>query len=878
MAVFFYDFPICSSLTCEEDDAIMRLFVICKLGKPRLCGAFSRRKVWLKEMNISVIIPFHEGTAYLKDCLDSLKEQPYRDMEILLICDHVSEPVDAMIDDYRDELAISVYDTGEKTGVAAARNIGLEKAKGTYVYFLDSDDYVYEDVLEKLTALAEEENLDIAYGKKVGTWFKRDIFINTFVPSYIENSDDEAMSMPEEGAAEEGGTSSAENSSESGEEGNSDDGVEISSEDHETEEESSEDQGLSEEELREKEEAEAMFRTDFEARLEEMEAQYDGQEEVPWELSVLRHAARIKARHRSAAESYLITTKKETKSVSVLNILFRRSMLEEYKIRFREDFLLYADLTFVVQAVYHAERFDKDLKAFYVKRKHNDPIHQPSISQTKMPTRFQEHLDAYSAAIALVPMDSSLRKILDRKMIYYFTGDFARRMKRSKDDSYRTERFDAVRRLVKEMNPDVLKAQKGYKKKFLKQVQKGNAKGAVSVVKRRLAWKKFKSITSNKRSFAKFLYIHWFVKRPVKKNWVLFESFFGKNYSDSPKYIYEYLAKNYGDRYKFIWVIDKEGTQIPYKHKEIKRYGILYSYYMARCNYFVLNTRQPSWFIKRKGSTFLETWHGTPLKKLVFDQEEVTAASPLYKEQFYRQDKKWDYLVAANQFSSETFRRCFMYPNEMLEYGYPRNDIMHYENRDEIAANLRKKLGIPEGKKTILYAPTWRDDEFYGSGQYKFTLKLDLPKMKAALGDEYVILLRTHYYIADSIDVTGVEDFAMNFSKYDDISELYLISDICITDYSSVFFDYANLRRPMLFFTYDLDKYRDVLRGFYIDMLTEVPGPLLFTTEEVIDAIQNIEDVKAKYAERYDAFYERFCSWEDGHASENCVKKVFGLE
>lgn len=830
-------------------------------------------------MNVSVIIPFHEGAAYLKDCLDSLKEQPYRDMEILLICDHVTEPIGDIVDSCRDDFAVSVYDTGEKTGVAAARNTGLDHAQGKYIYFLDSDDYLYEDVLEKLSELAEGKNLDIAYGKKVGTWFKRDIFINTFVPSYIENSDDGAMTMPEEGAAEEGAASangsSEGNSDDVPEDGGSDDNVEISSEDHESSD-APEEQGLSEEELREREEAEKLFQIDFEDRLEELETQYAGQEEVPLELTRLRHAARMRSRRRAAAESYLVATKKETKSVSVLNILFRREMLEEHHIRFEERFLLYADLGFVIQSVYHAKRFDRDLRAFYVKRKHNDPVHQPSISQTKMPTRFQEHLEAYSTAAALVPMDSSLRKILDRKMIYYFTGDFARRMKRSKDDSYRTERFDAIRSVVNKMNPDVLRAQKGYKKRFLRQVRKGNVKGALAVVKRRLAWKKFKSITSNKKSFAKFLYIHWFVRKPVKKNWVLFESFFGKNYSDSPKYIYEYLAKNYGDKYKFIWVIDKEGTQIPYKHKEIRRYGILYSYYMARCSYFVLNTRQPSWFIKRKNTIFLETWHGTPLKKLVFDQEEVTAASPLYKEQFYRQDKKWDYLVAANQFSSETFRRCFMYPNEMLEYGYPRNDIMHYENRDEIAANLRKKLGIPEGKKTILYAPTWRDDEFYGSGQYKFTLKLDLPKMKAELGDEYVILLRTHYYIADSIDVTGVEDFAMNFSKYDDISELYLISDICITDYSSVFFDYANLRRPMLFFTYDLDKYRDVLRGFYIDMLTEVPGPLLFTTEEVIDAIKNIDDVKAKYAERYDQFYERFCSWEDGHASENCVKRVFG--
>ena len=178
---------------------------------------------------------------------------------------------------------------------------------------------------------------------------------------------------------------------------------------------------------------------------------------------------------------------------------------------------------------------------------------------------------------------------------------------------------------------------------------------------------------------------------------------------------------------------------------------------------------------------------------------------------------------------------------------------------------------------TILNAPTWRDDEYYAAGQYKFTLKLDLPKLKEALSDDYVILLRTHYYIADKLDVTGMEGFAYNLSKYDDIADIYLISDICITDYSSVFFDYANLRRPLLFYTYDLEKYRGMLRGFYIDLEATVPGPLLFTTEEVIEAIEHIEEINSRYQERYDAFYERFCGWEDGHASENIARKVFGL-
>ena len=184
-------------------------------------------------------------------------------------------------------------------------------------------------------------------------------------------------------------------------------------------------------------------------------------------------------------------------------------------------------------------------------------------------------------------------------------------------------------------------------------------------------------------------------------------------------------------------------------------------------------------------------------------------------------------------------------------------------------------MGIPKDKKVILYAPTWRDDEYYESGKYKFDLKLDLRMMQKKLSDEYVVILRTHYFIADNLDVTGLEGFVYNLSKYDDIAELYLISDILITDYSSVFFDYANLKRPMLFFTYDLDKYRDVLRGFYIDMEKELPGPLLFTTEEIIDSIENINTVNAKYASIYNEFYDRFCGWEDGHASENCIKAVF---
>src|SRR5699024_158032 len=137
-----------------------------------------------------------------------------------------------------------------------------------------------------------------------------------------------------------------------------------------------------------------------------------------------------------------------------------------------------------------------------------------------------------------------------------------------------------------------------------------------------------------------------------------------------------------------------------------------------------------------------------------------------------------------------------------------------------------------------------------------------LHRMKEQFGDEYIILLRMHYGVASNIELTDLAGFAYDVSSYSDMSELYLMSDILITDYSSVFFDYASWKRPILFYTYDIEKYQGQLRGFYIDMATELPGPLLMNNDEVVDAIENIDAVSGKYSERYEEFYERFCSWD----------------
>ncbi|WP_026624640.1 bifunctional glycosyltransferase family 2 protein/CDP-glycerol:glycerophosphate glycerophosphotransferase [Eggerthia catenaformis] len=735
-------------------------------------------------MKISVIIPFDCYENYLKDCLDSLENQTFKDFEALLIANADTYLDQSMLDGYTLNLRVIPADASSSTAVK--RNIGLNNATGEYVYFLDADDYIAPDALERLAAVSYD--VELISGIRKHTWFKKDVF--------------EAMGNQKN------------------------DELDLKDKDH-----------------------------------DQLELVYDKM-----------YNENNKDEEKT---DVLVQSRNTLNDISVLNILIKKSLIDKIDLRFNEEFEYYSDVPFVISLVKEAKSFVLAEKAIYVKRKHNDPINTPALSQVKDPAkRFDEFIQAYLYGASIVSSDSYERLSLDEKLLFFYEDTFAKKIHRSEDDDWRNERFKTMGSVLKLVHPDVVKASR-YRKKLTAAAIEGDLKGAEKIIKRKLAFDKAKKIFQNKNEWNKYLYQHNYKNKPVDSRIIVFESFRGASYSDTPKYIYEYLAKNYPGEYKFVWVLNDKSYTLPYEGQIVKRFSRKYAYYMGIAKYFVFNTRQPLWFRKREEQIFLETWHGTPLKRLAFDQEEVTAASPSYKTQFYRQKQEWDFLIAANKFSSDVFRSCFMYDGPMLETGYPRNDLLKDPDRDEIMIELKKKCGIPLSKRTILYAPTWRDDEYYGNGSYKFQIKLNLEMMKKELGDEYVVILRTHYYIADNIDLTGLEDFAYNLSKYDDVTEIYLMSDILITDYSSVFFDYAGLRRPMLFFTYDLDKYRDILRGFYIDMEKELPGPLVYTTEEVINRIKSIDEMNKEYASRYDAFYERFCCWEDGHATKRVVDAVF---
>src|SRR5699024_6071656 len=158
--------------------------------------------------------------------------------------------------------------------------------------------------------------------------------------------------------------------------------------------------------------------------------------------------------------------------------------------------------------------------------------------------------------------------------------------------------------------------------------------------------------------------------------------------------------------------------------------------------------------------------------------------------------------------------------------------------------------------------------------RYKFNIQMDLDLLKEELSEEYVVVLRMHYLIAENLDLSNYEGFIFDMSHHEDIRELYLISDMLITDYSSVFFDYSILKRPMIFYVYDIEEYRDSLRGFYFDFENEAMGTRVKTTEEIIKDIQELNDGFPQ-DKNFETFYQRFCCLEDGHVSERIAKQIF---
>jgi CDP-glycerol glycerophosphotransferase (TagB/SpsB family) len=361
-------------------------------------------------------------------------------------------------------------------------------------------------------------------------------------------------------------------------------------------------------------------------------------------------------------------------------------------------------------------------------------------------------------------------------------------------------------------------------------------------------------------------------QEPLRRS-VVFECFYGRQVSCHPRALLEPVAKRLPD-WEIYWVVSPGYTYAPPGTSPVQRWSREWYELCASSGLFIANCSLAQHFRRRPGQVVAQTWHGTPLKLLGFDMFNYDNFRPAYKREMMTQSRQWTHLISPSGFCSDIFPRAFAYDGPLLELGSPRNDILVNGISPESAAQLKSNLGLDPEARVVLYAPTWRDDQKDGSDRVS-NVPLDLASLAASLGDDVVILFRAHALITDMRTITEGPHLR-NVSDYPDIQDLYLISDVLLTDYSSVMFDYACLDRPMVFHCPDLEHYRDELRGWYFDFEASSPGRITRSGAELRDALAAALEgsVEPQYQERSSAFRSKFCAWERGTAATQVADEL----
>lgn len=553
------------------------------------------------------------------------------------------------------------------------------------------------------------------------------------------------------------------------------------------------------------------------------------------------------------------------------NILFKTAIIKAHNIRFNENLKIYTDASFILDYINYAERFVRLFDfPFYYRGEIYDPFEGNTLSDQDFILTFEDYVNSYI---------DSVKRTNNKKVLNFLTHKMKLEIKNGFDPSLRDIelRYNMLEKplvkIVKTIKWDLLKDSKLLYNLEILFLSMNAVENAKYVNNLRSVSRHVKNIVQNNKMKNRSKYQLLDKEESVDSNTIVFESFGGKNYSDSPKYIYEYMQKNY-PKLNYIWVFNNPDKNVIIGNAEkVKKGSKEYYDAYSKAKFWVSNARLPLYLNKKENQIYIQTWHGTPLKRLANDMKVVRmpgTTTANYKKNFYAETSRWDYLVSPNRYSTNIFKTAFWMDEERTwEIGYPRNDILVNRSNDQEYINqIKKDLNLPEDKKVIMYAPTWRDDEFVKKGQYLFDLKINLENLQKELGENYVILLRMHYLIANALDLNGYEDFAIDVSNYSDISELYLISDALITDYSSVMFDFGILKRPQYFFAYDIEKYDKGLRGFYMDYMNDLPGEIITDEFKLAEELKNIDEHKEKYKEKIEKFYEKFCSLEKGQSSK----------
>ncbi|MFB7057969.1 CDP-glycerol glycerophosphotransferase family protein [Streptomyces vinaceus] len=355
---------------------------------------------------------------------------------------------------------------------------------------------------------------------------------------------------------------------------------------------------------------------------------------------------------------------------------------------------------------------------------------------------------------------------------------------------------------------------------------------------------------------------------PLRPELAVFSAYWHGGYACNPAAI-EAKLRELAPRMRTAWICDPQhAATLPAQTAVLRPGSAAYWTALARATYLTTNVNFERALVKRPGQVLLQTQHGTPLKRVGLDLQDRPAATPTTDfAGLLRGADQWDYLLSANRHSTLVWERAVPSSYTTLEYGYPRNDAFHRATSQDVTA-LRERLGIPPGSTAVLYAPTHRD---YRRSRPEH---LDFERVLRDLGPRFTILARTHLTYADAPAQPVHHPRLIDVSGHPSVEELCLASDALVTDYSSLMFDYAALDRPIVIHADDWEAY-EAARGTYFDLRTCPPGAIARTEDELVDIFTTGHWRGSRSAQLRAAFRSRFCSYDDGHAAERVVRRVF---
>lgn len=356
---------------------------------------------------------------------------------------------------------------------------------------------------------------------------------------------------------------------------------------------------------------------------------------------------------------------------------------------------------------------------------------------------------------------------------------------------------------------------------------------------------------------------------PIKNNKIIFSNFSGKGYGDNPKYILEEINKRQL-KCDLVWVLKdrKDKVSLPQNVRYVKYNSIRYFYDMCTAKVWVDNHRKIIDLNKRKEQYYVQTWHGgIAFKKIEKDAED--SLDPNYIKQAKHDSQMISLMVSNSTFCTNMFKTAFWYNGEILECGSPRNDII-INNEIDRSKYIKDKLKIRTDKKIVLYAPTFRKDE--GIKYYNIDFERLVKELNEKYNKKWIVLLRLHPNIAHKSKelCKNASNNILDVSNYEDMYELMLISDILITDYSSVMFEFSLASKPVFLYANDIDEYiKD--RGFYFDY-TDLPYTIAENNEDLINHINNFDN--DGYQIQLKEFFNRIGLKETGEASQEVVNII----